>query len=43
MSDPQQWLIDLDRTGVAIVDGLVSVKGYRKDGQPPEKVAIMEK
>ena len=43
MSDPQQWLIDLDRTGVATADGLVSVKGYRKDGQPPEKVAIMEK
>ncbi len=43
MSDPRQWLINLGSTGGATVDGLVSVKGYRKDGQNPEEVAIMEK
>ncbi len=44
MSNPQQWLIDLAETGSAgPVDGIVSVKGYRKLGQPPEVVAIMEK
>jgi hypothetical protein len=43
MSDPGQWLFNLGSTGGATVDGLVSVKGYRKDGQPPEEVAIMEK
>jgi hypothetical protein len=43
MGDPRQWLMNLGSTGAAAVDGLVSVKGYRKDGQPPEVVAIMEK
>jgi hypothetical protein len=43
MSDPRQWLINLGSTGSATVDGLVSVKGYRRDGQPLEEVAIMEK
>jgi hypothetical protein len=35
--------MDLGSTGSATVDGLVSVKGYRRDGQPLEEVAIMEK
>jgi hypothetical protein len=43
MSDPQQWLINLGSPGGVTVDGLVSVEGYRKDGKPPEEVAIMEK
>jgi len=44
MSNPQQWLIDLAKTGSAgSVDGIVSVKGYRNVGEPPEVVAIMEK
>jgi molybdopterin converting factor small subunit len=43
MGDPRQWLMNLGSTGGATVDGLVSVKGYRKHGQPPEEVAIMEK
>ncbi|MBN1509740.1 MAG: N-6 DNA methylase [Sedimentisphaerales bacterium] len=40
MSDRGQWLLNL---GVAPVDGLVSVDGYRKSGRPPEEVAMMEK
>lgn len=44
MGNPKQWLIDLAETGGAgAVDGIVPVKGYRKDGQHPEVVAIMEK
>ncbi len=43
MSDARQWLINLGSTGAGTVDGLLSVKGYRKDSQPPEEVAIMEK
>jgi hypothetical protein len=44
MSDRSSWLVDLDGsiTG-ATVDGLVSVKGYQRDGRAPEEVAIMEK
>jgi hypothetical protein len=44
MSDRGQWLLDLHGTAdSAPVDGLVSVDGYRKSGQPPEEVAMMEK
>jgi hypothetical protein len=44
MIDRGQWLVDLelavrDRT----VDGLVPVHGYRRDGRPPEEVAMMDK
>lgn len=44
MSDRGQWLIDLGgvATGSA-VDGLVPVRGYQREGQPPEEVAMMEK
>jgi hypothetical protein len=45
MSNRVQWLMSLGTAGDggATVDGLVSVQGYRKDGRPPEEVAIMEK
>nr|VFK31355.1 MAG: N-6 DNA Methylase [Candidatus Kentron sp. MB]VFK34710.1 MAG: N-6 DNA Methylase [Candidatus Kentron sp. MB]VFK76959.1 MAG: N-6 DNA Methylase [Candidatus Kentron sp. MB] len=44
MSNPGQWLIDLDNPdNGAVPDGLVPVEGYRKEGRPPEEVAIMEK
>ena len=43
MRDPGQWLFNLGSTGGATVDGLVSVRGHRKHGRPPEEVAIMEK
>ena len=44
MNDHGQWLMNLGRAdGGSTVDGLVAVKGYRKDGHPPEEVAIMEK
>lgn len=43
ISNPRQWLINLSSTGGATVDGLVPVKDYRKDGRPPEEVAVMEK
>lgn len=44
MSDRGQWLLNLGRSGDSTpVDGLVSVKGYRKTGRPPEEVAMMEK
>lgn len=44
MNDGGQWLLNLGSAhGGAAVDGLVSVKGYRKDGRPPEEVAAMEK
>jgi hypothetical protein len=44
MTDRAKWLVDLgvSAQGVA-VDGLVPVKGYRRDGRPPEEVAMMEK
>ena len=44
MSNPAQWLMDL-RKGArqAPVDGLVPVKGYRKEDLTPEQVAVMEK
>ncbi len=37
MSNPGQWLIDLE------VDGLVPVRGYQRNGRPPEEVAMMLK
>lgn len=44
MSDHGQWLRNFGRDGdIAPVDGLVLVKGYRKNGHPPEEVAMMEK
>ena len=44
MSGGAQWLIDLDGAATATtVDGLVRVHGYRREGQPPEEVAMMEK
>lgn len=44
MTDRAKWLVDLDvSTQGLAVDGLVSVKGYRRDGRPPEEVAMMEK
>ena len=45
MSDRGQWLMDLGKAGdgIATVDGLVGVKGYRKHRNPPDEVAIMEK
>src|ERR1022692_1065073 len=44
MNHPGQWLIDLATapTG-ATVDGLVPVAGYKRNGRPPEEVAMMEK
>jgi hypothetical protein len=44
MSDRARWLFDLDQSPRGLpVDGLVPVKGYRRDRRPPEEVAIMEK
>jgi hypothetical protein len=44
MGDHGQWLKRLGGAGSGpAVDGLVFVKGYCKDGQPPDEVAIMEK
>jgi hypothetical protein len=42
MNDRGQWLVNLGGSGAA-VDGLISVKGYRKANRPPEEVAVMEK
>lgn len=44
MTDRGQWLIDLGslEQGSA-VDGLVPVRGYKRNGRPPEEVAMMEK
>jgi len=39
-----QWLVDLGTISTdTIVDGLVLVAGYKRDGQPPEEVIMMEK
>jgi len=44
MTDRAKWLVDLDVSAQGLaVDGLVPVKGYQRDGQPPEEVAMMEK
>jgi len=44
MSSGAQWLIDLDGAATATtVDGLVRVRGYRREGRPPEEVAMVEK
>jgi N-6 DNA Methylase len=44
MTDRAEWLVDLDvsEDGTA-VDGLVPVRGYKRDGRPPEEVVMMEK
>src|SRR2546421_1469877 len=44
MTDCAKWLVDLDTSSTEpVVDGLVTVEGYRRDGRPPEEVAMMEK
>ncbi len=44
MNHPQQWLIDLETPSAGkVVDGLVIVAGYQRNGRPPEEVAIIEK
>ena len=44
MTDRAKWLFDLDESAKGMaVDGLVPVSGYRRDGRPPEEVAMMEK
>jgi len=44
MIDRAHWLVDLDGSAKSLaVDGLVPVKGYRRDGRLPEEVAMMEK
>ncbi len=44
MSDHGRWLIDLGESAKnSTVDGLVPVIGYKRDGRPPEEVAMMEK
>ena len=44
MSDQGQWLTRLGGAGGGpAVDGLVFVKGYSKQGRPPDEVAVMEK
>jgi hypothetical protein len=44
MIDGAKWLFDLDRTVEGEpVDGLVQVRGYVREGSPPEEVAMMEK
>jgi hypothetical protein len=44
MSDRARWLFNLDGTAAgANVDGLVPVNGYKREGKPPEEVAMMEK
>src|ERR1017187_2233045 len=44
MNDHGQWLIDLGgAANGSVVDGLVLVSGYQRDGRPPEEVVMMEK
>ncbi len=44
MSNPGNWLTDFSvADSRAVVDGLVPVRGYTKNGRPAEEVAIMEK
>ncbi len=44
MSNHAQWLIDLGGAAKgAAVDGLVLVRGYQRDGRPPEEIAMIEK
>ncbi len=44
MTDRTKWLLDLDLSATKVdIDGLVLVKGYRREGRPPEEVAMMEK
>jgi hypothetical protein len=44
MSGGAQWLTCLsDSTSESTADGLVLIKGYKREGRPPEEVAMMEK
>lgn len=44
MDDRAKWLLDLNRAARGSTeDGLIPVEGYRRDGRPPEEVAVMEK
>lgn len=44
MNDPGQWLFGFgDAVCGNTEDGLVLVKGYSKDGRPPEEVVVIEK
>jgi hypothetical protein len=44
MSDPAKWLIDLSEAESSqLVEGLIPVTGYQRNGRPPEEVAMMEK
>jgi len=44
MSNHAQWLFDLGKAeNDSNVDGLVPVKGYKRDGRPPEEVVMMER
>jgi hypothetical protein len=44
MSDPRNWLTDFgDAQNLAVVEGIVPVRGYVKTGRPAEEVAVMEK
>ncbi|MFZ2615205.1 MAG: N-6 DNA methylase [Anaerolineae bacterium] len=44
MNDPRNWLTDFsDAQNLAVVEGIVPVRGYLKTGRPAEEVAVMEK
>lgn len=44
MTDRGQWLVDMGgAAGGPSVDGLVRVRGYRREGRPPEEAAMIEK
>jgi hypothetical protein len=43
MNASTQWLIDLGSANGTPIDGLIPVAGYKRDGRPPEEVAMMEK
>lgn len=42
MSERAQWLFEIEDSSASMVDGLVLVKGYARDGRPPDEVAMME-
>jgi hypothetical protein len=43
MNHTSEWLRHLDQNMSAEIDGLVRVKGYQREGRPPEEVAMIEK
>ena len=44
MTSCGQWWMDLgEATDSPLMDGLVPVKGYKRESRPPEEVAMMEK